>query len=436
MSIVKTQFSTKTKLSRIAWISEHNLKKTFSSLMHHINETSLKECFEEVDGKKAKGIDNVSKEEYGLNLDKNIQDLVERMKQMRYIPKPVKRVDIPKGDGKTRPLGISTFEDKLVQMMIHKILEAIYEPLFRDCSYGFRPGKSCHDAIKDINKYLHSNKVAVIIDLDLANFFNTIDHKKLLEILDQKLKDPVFRRYIVRKLKAGVLAKGEFSISDEGVPQGSICSPILANIFLHYVIDEWMEEVVPKYCLGKVKMFRYADDIVICVENEQDIEKIHKALANRLDKYNLKMNEEKTKVIPFSQERRRRGEKQGTFDFLGFTFYFDKSRKGQWIIKVKTKKKAISSKLKNVKIWIKGIRCKENLKSIWQTFRAKLRGHINYYSVSHNTKEVENFLWQSSVIVFKWLNRRSQRKSFTWDQFNLLMKKYPLPKVCIKLKLF
>jgi len=436
MGNTKTQSITETKIARIAWLSAQDHTRTFTSLMHHINEASLAECFMMIDGSKAKGIDNVSKKEYGANLKQNLADLLSRMKRMGYRPQPVKKVLIPKENGKTRPLGISSFEDKLVQKITQRILEAIYDPIFKDCSYGFRPKKSCHDAIKDLHHHLFLNKVQTVIDIDLADFFNTIDHNILLEFLELKIKDPVFMRYMARLLKAGVLTKGELSVSEEGVIQGSVCSPIMANIFAHYVIDVWFTDVVPQHCRGQVKLFRYADDCVICCEYEEDAIKVKSALAKRLEKYKLKLNVEKTKMVPFSRRQYGRGNKQGSFDFLGFTLYLGRSNAGVGIPKLKTKKKSFRAKLKRVKEWIMEVKDKHDLHKIWDVFYVKLQGHIRYYGVSHNSRMVEKFIDEAIKIVFKGLNRRSQRKSFSWDEFNLFMKKYPPPKAKIIVKLF
>jgi RNA-directed DNA polymerase len=437
MSITKAPTKTETKLTRIAYLSVQDHNRTFGILMHHINEESLEECFKLIDGNKAKGIDNISKKEYGEDLKENLSDLMSRMKRMGYRPQPVKRVMIPKENGKTRPLGISVFEDKIVQKMTQRILEAIYDPIFKDCSYGFRPRKGCHDAIKALRQHLDKkNNIQTIIDVDLADFFNTIDHDLLVEFLRIKIQDPVFMRYIVRMLKAGVLTKGEFSVSEEGVPQGNICSPVLSGVFAHYVIDEWFVDVVPQYCRGKVKIFRYADDAVICCEYEEDALKVKDAFAKRLAKYKLKLNEEKTKMISFSKRQYAAGKQQGSFDFLGFTFYLGRAKAGFIIPKLKTKKKSFRAKLKRVKEWIMEVKDKYELRKIWDIFYVKIRGHIQYYGVSFNFREVHNFIYEAIKIVFRGLNRRSQKKSFSWDQFNLFMDKYPPPKARIAIRLF
>lgn len=438
MGATETLTITKTKMNRIALLSKQDPRRSFESLMHHFNEGSLKECFHELDGKKAVGVDGVDKETYGKDLDQNISKLITRMKTMSYRPGPVREVLIPKEGkpGATRPLGISGFEDKIVQKMMQQILESIYEPIFLHCSYGFRPGRGCHDAIKDLQHHLYESEIQTVIDIDLKNFFGTIDHEILEDILKEKIKDTKFMRYINRMFKAGVLAKGDLIMSDEGVPQGSICSPVLANTFAHYAIDIWIEEMVKPNCKGKVRLFRYADDAIICCQHDGDAKRIREALVKRLGKYKLELNEEKTKQIPFDKRLVAQGIEQGTFDFLGFTFYWGKAKSGRIIPKLKTKAKTMKAKLKKVKEWIKEIKDRKQLSQIWKTFIAKLRGHINYYGVSHNSENVSKFLHEAERIVFKWLNRRSQRKSFTWEQFAKYIKSHPLPTVRIVHRLF
>lgn len=264
MRSTESQLTTATKLKRIAWLSARDKHRQFDSLMHHFNEESLAECFHQLDGRKAVGIDGVTKAEYAQRLDENLQDLVARMRRMAYRPEPVRGVRIPK-EGKphaTRALGISTLEDKIVEKMMHRVLESIYEPLFLEESYGFRPGRDPHTAIQALHRHLFRSHVQTVIDVDIAGYFDTIDHELLARLLGVKIRDERFRRYLQRMFKAGVLAAGELKVSDEGIPQGSICSPILANIFAHYVIDVWMAWIVKPRCAGQVALFRYADDRV------------------------------------------------------------------------------------------------------------------------------------------------------------------------------
>lgn len=438
MGTIETYQMTSTKLNRITWLSAQDFQKEFHCLMHLFNEESLTGCFHELDAKKAVGIDGINKAMYGKDLVNNIKDLTSKMKNMAYRPAPVKEVLIPKEGkhGATRPLGISNLEDKIVQCMMQKVLESIYEPLFLECSFGFRPGKSCHDAIKALTNHLYKNDIQTVIDIDLKNFFGTIDHELMKQILETKIKDTRFMRYISRMFKAGVLAEGELTISEEGVPQGSICSPILANVFAHYTLDLWIKDMVKPNCKGNIELFRYADDAIICCQYEKDARRIKDALGKRLEKFKLQLNEEKTKLVSFNKVAMAQGIEQGTFDFLGFTFYLGKSKTGRLIPKLKTRSRTLRSKLKKVALWFKEIKDKKPLKVIWKTFCAKIRGHIQYYGVSHNFDEIEKFFRESRRIAYKWLNRRSQRKSFNWEKFSLFIDRNPLPKVRIVHKLF
>lgn len=438
MRAPESQVHTDTALAEIAWLSANNPHQVYHSLMHQINVDSLSRCFDRLDGKKAVGVDQVSKAMYGEKLMENLEDLIARMKRMAYRPGPVREVQIPKEGkkGATRPLGISNFEDKLIQKRMQDILESIYEPLFFNFSYGFRPSRSCHDAVKDLREHLFKEEVEVVIDVDLANFFGKIDHEIVKDMLGMKIKDSKFMRYITRMFKSGVLADGELSMSDEGVVQGSCCSPVISNIVAHYVIDSWLEETVKPLMKGMVKAFRYADDLVICCRYEEDAQRIKRVIGKRLAKYKLELNEEKTSMVNFSKNKHRRGIKQGSFEFLGFRFYLGKSLKGVIIPKLKTSGKRFRSKLNKLKDWAKQARNKSPLGEIWKTFCSKLRGHVQYYGVSFNTKMVEKFLYEAKKIIFKWLNRRSQRKSFYWNKFDLYVKKHPLPKAKIVHRLF
>lgn len=278
--------------------------------------------------------------------------------------------------------------------------------------------------------------IETVIDIDLGNFFGTIDHSILLKMLEERIKDFRLYRYIARMFKAGVLSEGDLRLSDEGVQQGSICSPVLANIYAHHVIDEWVCDQIKPYLKGEVRLFRYADDAIICCQREEDATRIRKALAERLARFNLRLNEEKTKLVPFSKKKASHGERQGTFDFLGFTFYWGKSRGGFMVPKLKTVRKRLRRKLTKVKEWMAENRNRMKLVPLWKRFCSKLAGHCNYYGVSHNFEEVSLFFMEAKRIFWKWINRRSQKHSFTWEQFQRFMEKYPPPKPCIIHKLF
>jgi RNA-directed DNA polymerase len=435
---LRPKWDTDTKLARVAWLSAKDPHMECTTLMHFYNEESLLKCFHMLDGKKAVGVDKMTKEQYGENLIGNIGNLLDRMKKMAYRPGNIREVMIEKEDkpGAFRPLGISNFEDKMIQKQTAKILDSIYDPIFRDCSFGFRPGKSCHDAIKALHKFLFRNEIETVIDIDMANFFGTIDHKILEDFMRMKIKDPKFMRYIIRMFKAGVLSDGDLRMTEEGVPQGSVSSPVMSNIYAHYVLDTWIEDIVQPKCQGIVKLFRYADDAIICCERETDAKRILEVLEKRLAKFKLKLNKDKTKVVPFAVAKARLGITQGSFDFLGFTFYFGKSRQGKWIPKLKTAKKRFVTKMKRVAKWIKEKRNTAKLVPLWKTFCSKLRGHIQYYGVSFNYEKIKAFIEEAERTFFKWINRRSQRPSMTWDKFSKFRNKYPPPALEIKHKLF
>lgn len=423
-----------TKLKRIMELSNENHKMKFKWLIQHFNKENLISCFHALDGKKAVGIDGITKDEYGKNLEKNIDCLIQRMKNLKYYPAPVRGVKIPKGNGKYRPLGISNIEDKIVQMMFSKILEAIYEPLFMGQSYGFRPKRSCHDAIKDVYTYLNRKNYGSVIDLDLRNYFGTIDHRKLIQLLEMKIDDRTFIRYIVRMLKAGVLTNGELKKGDEGTPQGSIVSPILANIFAHYAIDIFLKDLAFK-TRSEIYFVRYCDDIIV-YSNKKNAEKVLSELRKRLERFSLELNEDKTVIVNFSKEYFRKGNKQGTFNFLGFTFYLGLSRKNRVTVKIKTISKTLTRKLKEITIWCKLNRSRYRLKFLWNIFKSKIRGHIEYYGISHNFRSVSNFIFNARRIFFKWINKRSQKKSFDWKKFESFENLFPLPKAKIVHKFF
>ena len=424
---------TATRLARIAWLSARDRGRRFDCLMHHINRETLVACFDELDGKKAVGVDGVTKEEYGGKLDENVTDLLERMKRMAYRPGPIRRVLIPKdgNPGATRPLGIANFEDKLVQKAMAKVLENVYEPIFLNCSYGFRPGRGCHDAIRALHQHLFSQPTSTVIDVDLANYFGSIRIEQLVAVLRLKIGDDRFIRNIVRMMKSGVLADGELLTSEEGVPQGSPVSPVLANVFAHHVIDEWFEDIVKPLCAGRVALFRYADDLTICCESPVDAERIRRALGKRLAKFGLAVNEEKTRLVPFSRGRAGRGEPQGSFDFLGFKFYLGKATSGRCIPKLRTSPKRLRSKLKAIRSWVKTNRSAMRLRELWQLFCQKLTGHIAYYGVSFNSEAMERFVWLAECELFKWLNRRGGKKFMTWEKFERFMARFPLPRIRI-----
>jgi RNA-directed DNA polymerase len=392
----------------------------FNNLFSHIHVENLRQAFRALDGSKALGIDGISKAEYAKDLDRNLEDLVSRLHIGTYRPQAKKEILIPKLNGKTRPIAISCFEDKLVEWTLGKILDSAYDPLFIRNSFGFRPGKSPDDAIKANFNILKDDKRPFVVEIDLANFFNTVSHKKLMKILRKRINDRKLLGLIARFLKVDILnQEGLTNATEVGTPQGSVMSPILSNIFLHYALDTWFVE---NYASQQAVIVRYADDAVFMFSKEQQAKDFLAALRLRLAEYNLSVNEDKTAIINFAK-----GE-ETIFSFLGFTFFWNK-RKGWNKIKlvIKTQRDKLAKKIQEFTEWIKLNRARISRKEIWSIVAAKLRGHYNYYGYFCNRGKLQ--LFYSGVIgaLFKWLNRRSQKKSFTWPEFQRLLSREPLP---------
>jgi group II intron reverse transcriptase/maturase len=429
-----------TKLGYISKRARENKRFKFNNLIHLVSERHLRECFEHLKKGKAAGIDGITLSEYGLKLLDNVADLVYRMKRMSYRPQPVRRVFIPKGGGKKRPLGIPTVEDKLVQRVFAYILEAIWEEDFLDISFGFRPGRGCHDALARLDHVLMKQRPGYIIDADIEGYFDNVDHGKIVDCLKERINDDKFLRYIVRMLKSGIMEGRNYHISDKGTPQGGVVSPILANIYLHYLLDLWFMRDIRPNCKGRVELIRYCDDFVICVEKVEDVRFIMKNLAQRLESGNLKLSKEKTRVIrfnrPSSKDKEDRGGQPGTFNFLGFTHYWEKSRRGFYKVGRRTECKRFNKAVGKVKDWLKTNRNRIPLKEIWKRMSQMLTGHYSYYGVSGNTAKIREYHYRVVRLIFKWLNRRSQKKSYNWEQFNRYERMFPLPKPKIYKELY
>ena len=428
------------KLSQIARKAQQDDKLKFTSLIHHVNEANLVECYQELKRNKACGIDGQTVEAYGENLDVNIKQLVERLKSKAYHPKPVKRVYIPKAGKKDkRGLGIPSVEDKLVQIMLKKILERIYEADFLDVSYGFRPKLNCHDAVKALDKEVMSKPVNYIVEVDIKGFFDNVDHKWMQRCLEERIKDKNLIFLIKRFLKAGYVEEGRYIDTMVGTPQGGVISPLLANIYLHYVLDLWFEKKVKPISKGHIELIRYCDDFVVCCESERDAKEFLTKLQARLEKFSLEISKDKTKVLKFGRQVWKQAQKQKgkveTFNFLGFTHYCGKSRRGYFVMGHKTSKENICRKLKETKEWMKKIRSKLKLKEWWPTLKSKLTGHYNYFGVSGNYRCLRQFYNQIVSMVFKWVNRRGQKKSMSYEIFcNYLQHNpLPIPRICYAL---
>lgn len=423
----------KTKLISLTQASQKkDPKYKFITLMYLLQEGFLKDCFRELKRDKSPGIDGVRLEDYEANLDKNLKDLVTKMKAWKYRPQPSRRVYIPKSDGSKRALGIPAIEDKVIQMAVKKILEAIFEVNFCDVSYGFRPKRSGHNALDTLAKATMTKPVNYVVDMDIDKFFDTINHKWLMKCLKQKIADPNFLRLIGRLLKAGVMDEGKYVEQELGTPQGAVLSPILANIYLHYVLDLWFEKKVKSKMKGFTQLIRYADDFVVLFQSGREAGVFSQMLKERLAKFGLKIAQGKSRTIEFGryvwQRAQRQGEKVATFGFLGFTHYCCKTRKGKFKVGRKTENLRFRQKMKAMNLWLKGVRNLVKLKDWWELLEQKLIGHYNYYGISGNMVEIAEFYRKTVLLAHKWINRRSQKRSYSWEQFCRFLKYNPLPK--------
>lgn len=431
MPYIEMENITPAKLALISERAQREPRYQFTCLAHLLNERFLKQCYHSLGRDRASGIDGVSWEEYGKHLDENLEDLVTRMKAKRYKPQPAKRVYIPKNEHEKRPLGLPALEDKIVQKAISHVLEAIYEADFLDCSYGFRSERNCHQAINVVDKTIMTKPISYVIEADIKGYFDNVSHKWMMEFLQVRIKDPSFLLLIRRFLKAGYFEAGEIVETDQGTPQGGNLSPMLSNIFLHYVLDLWFERKVRPQVGGAAYLVRYADDFVCMLQYASDAEHIEQALRERFAKFDLELHSDKTRVISFGRYERANAKRQNrranTFDFLGFTHYCDISRKSKFIVGRKTSRKKFRKKCKEMNGWLRKIRNFKKPKEWWPVLQAKLRGHYQYYGVSGNMRSIQRFYSLTLRLTLKWLNRRSQRKSFTRERFAKYLEHYPLP---------
>ncbi len=424
-----------TKLLRIAQLAREDRKRVLTTLAHHIDVDFLREAFCRTRKDGATGVDGQTAEEYAMDLERNLQALLDRFKSGTYRAPPVRRVHIPKGDGKkTRPIGIPTFEDKLLQRAVAMVLEAVYEGDFYPFSYGFRPGRSAHQALERLWRETMAMGGGWVLEVDIKSFFDTLDHGHLRAFLDQRVRDGVLRRVIDKWLKAGVLEEGSLSYPDAGSPQGGVISPLLANIYLHEVLDRWLEESVKPRMHGKCFAVRYADDFVIVFALESDARRVHEVLPKRFAKFGLTLHPEKTRLIRFVRPQsgssdsgtNAGGGMPGTFDLLGFTHLWSRSLKGNWVVKRKTASTRFTRAVKRISDW-----CRLNrhmpVEEQHATLCLKLRGHYAYYGITGNSYAISGFhrlvvrAWQ------RWLNRRCQRGAMSWTKFKRLLERYPLP---------
>ena len=425
---------------RIANLAQRSPEFASTSLAHYMNLRWLMEAYRRTRKDGSAGIDDVTGKQYTENLQENLQLLLDRLKSGKYKAPPVRRKHIPKGtSGETRPIGIPTFEDKIVQRAVVMLLESIYEHDFYDVSYGFRPGRSAHQALAAVWETAMEVKGGWILEVDIRKFFDNLDHKHLQEFVSKRVRDGVLRRLIGKWLNAGVMEDGNVSYSESGSPQGGVVSPLLANIYLHYVLDEWFEQTVKPLMRGKCRLVRFADDFVIIFEKKYDADRVMAVIPKRFEKYGLTVHPEKTKLIDFrapyhserrhedqSNDDRKGGQRPETFDLLGFTHYWGKTRNGNLAIKKKTMKSRLMRSIQNIDQW-----CRKNLhepvRLQWKMLCAKVKGHYAYYGITGNIRSLGGFYEQ---VKRRWkyrLNLRNRKHSMTWEKFNFLLECYLLP---------
>lgn len=416
-----------TKQRRIAELARQYPQTAFTTLSHHIDLAWLTEAYRRTRKDGAVGVDGQTAAQYEEHLEENLQSLLDRAKSGRYRAPAVRRVHIPKGDGTTRPLGIPSFEDKVLQRAVAMVLEPLYEQDFLDCSYGFRPGRSAHGALEAVQQRLWSMGGGFVLDVDLRKFFDTLDHGVLRELLGRRVRDGVLVRLIGKWLHAGVWEDGAVTHPETGTPQGGVISPLLANVYLHDVLDVWFENEAKPRLKGAAFLVRYADDLVIGFAEETDARRVWKVLPQRLEKYGLRLHPDKTRLLDF----RRPGSSgdgggPGSFDFLGFTHHWAKSRNGAWVLKRQTSKSRMSRALHRVRDWCARHRHLP-LREQQQALASKLRGHCAYYGITGNARALVRYRQGVLTLWKKWLDRRSQRARLPWDTFKRLLERYPLP---------
>lgn len=422
-----------TKQQRIAELGRRMPDVSFTSLAYYIDLEWMYEAYRLTRKDGAAGVDNVTAEKYEEDLEGNLRRLLDRFKSGSYVAPPVKRAYIPKGDGRVRPIGIPTLEDKVLQRAVVMVLTPLYEQDFLDCSYGFRPGRSVHQALGDMWGKVMEMGGCWLLEVDVRNFFGEVKYNHLREFLEERVRDGVVLRAIGKWLKAGVMEGGMVHFPKEGTPQGGVISPMLSNIYLHKVLDEWCEREVKPRLRGRAALIRFADDYVILFTNEQDAHRVWEVLPKRFSSYGLKLHEEKTRLIDFHRPNGDR-HKSETFVFLGFTHFWGRSRKGNWVMKRRTAKEKLKASVRRIYEWCKKHR-HDPIEDQWKALCRKLLGHYEFYGVTFNAKSLGMFHEQAERSWRKWLNRRSRGNDMPWNRFGRLLERYPLPRPRIVHKL-
>jgi RNA-directed DNA polymerase len=430
-----------TKLDRLGEHAKTHQEAVFNNLGHIINEGLLKHLYHQLESKKAVGIDGVNKEAYGEHLDENIKRLIRRIRGGSYRPKPARVIEIPKEDGSKRPLAISCFEDKLVQYAVSIILTKIYEPLFLPCSFGFREGRSCHDALRALTRHVYPCWDGAVVEIDICKYFNSIPHGALKKIVQKKISDERFLKLIDKLATAPVIQEGTLTANTIGCPQGSILSPILANIFLHEGIDVWFDTIKKSHFKWKMEEIRYADDMVFVFQSCQEAKRFFDILPKRLNNYGLEMHTDKSRLLRSGQNvakrEHRAGRKIPTYHFLGFTVYWGRARNGKWWrLKFRSRRDRFTAKLKGLKEFLRKQLNTNDTLGVLKLVASVIRGWLTYHAVSDNEKRVGQFIWESRKIIRKWVNRRGRKRPMSWVNFNKLMEKVDMPRKWKTLSLF
>jgi len=421
-----------TKQQRIAQLAQRYAGDGLTTLHHYLDLEWLRVAYTRVRKDGAPGVDGETWVSYGEHLEANLGDLLKRVKTSSYRAPPVRRVHIPKGTGaETRPIGIPTLEDKVLQRAVVMLLEPILEGAFHDHSFGFRPGRSAHQALNTLWESSTRLGIRWIIDADIRQYFDTIDHGKLREMLRQRVRDAVVLRLIGKWLKAGVLEDGAWRRTESGTPQGGVISPLLANLYLHEVLDQWLVHQASPHLRGRWFIVRFADDYVIGLQQRRDAERVLAVLPKRFARYGLTLHSEKTRLVPFGRPPGRGHTRPGTFDFLGFTHYWGRSRKGRWVIMRKTAKDRFSRSLKQLSVWCQRYR-HWPLRRQHAVLSRKLRGHFAYYGITGNARSLRRYRTAAARLWWKWLNRRDRRRHLPWERFSTILRDVlPLPKTRI-----
>lgn len=429
-----------TKLDRISELSAKDKGLMFNNLGHMINLSLLKAQFQQLDGTKAVGIDKETKANYANQLEENLADLLKRIRRGTYRPQPARLVEIPKEDGSFRPLAISCLEDKIVQSTINLILTKIYEPLFLPCSYGFRQGKSCHDALRALSKATFQFWNGAVAEIDLRKCFNTIPHEKVMECLRKKISDERFLGLINRLLKTPILKDGKVIANELGCPQGSILSPVLSNIYLHEVIDTWFHQISQTHFKGTTEVVRYCDDMVFIFQRREDAERFYRVLPKRLDKYGLSLHTEKSNLIAsghiMALKANQRGERLPTYQFLGFTCYWGKTRNGYWRLKFTSRRDRFTAKLKGLRNYLQEQLNTTDTTAVLDTVVRVLKGWINYHGISDNDRRIRGFIDKSKRILLAWFNRRGRKNPMNWKTFSRILERINFPERWKTLSMF